>query len=58
MNVAEFLGKVCVDGQPVSDVLQVTVDMEKVTIVYERQRDGADPAHRVLTVESEAVTFG
>lgn len=58
MNVKELLSKVCIDGQPVKNVLQVTVDEEKVTVVYEHPRGDAEPAQRVITVESEAVTIG
>lgn len=58
MNVREFLASIRIDGEPVNNVLQVTIDEEKATIAYARPRGGADPAQRVITVESEAVTVG
>lgn len=60
MSAAEFLSKatVTVDGAPVSNIVQITMDAGQTTIVYDVPRNGAAPARRVLTVESEAVSIG
>lgn len=58
MNVKEMLERICIDGKPMNNVLQVTVDDEKTTIVYAHQKGGVDPVQRVITVESEAITIG
>lgn len=58
MNVKELFEKLKIDGEPVGTVLQVQIDAERATVVYERPREGAEPVQRVITVESEAVTIG
>ncbi len=56
MNVKELLERIRIDGSPVKNVSQITVDAENVTVVFEHERDG-ELFQRVTTVESEAVTF-
>lgn len=58
MSVKELFEKLRIDGKPVGMVLQVQIDLEHTTVVYEHQRDGAEPVQRAITVESEAVTIG
>ena len=58
MNVKELFEKLKIDGEHVGTVLQVQIDAERATVVYERQREDAEPVQRVITVESEAVTIG
>lgn len=58
MDVKEFLKKISIDGKPVYNALQVTIDEEKTTIIYAHQKEGADPVQRAITVESEAITIG
>lgn len=58
MNIREFLDKLQIDGKPVGNVLQVQIDLEHTTVIYEHNRDGAEPVQRAITVESEAVTIG
>ena len=58
MNIREFLDKLQIDGKPVGNVLQVQIDLERTTVIYEHNRDGAEPVQRAITVESEAVTIG
>lgn len=57
MTVKKLFDKICIDGIPVENVLQVTIDEEKTTVVYEHPGADGDHAQRVITVESEAVTF-
>lgn len=58
MNVKELFDKLQIDDKPVGNVLQIQIDMERATVIYEHQKDGCDPVQRVITVESEAVTIG
>lgn len=58
MNIREFFEKLQIDGKPVGNVLQVQIDLEHTTVIYEHNRDGAEPVQRAITVESEAVTIG
>lgn len=58
MNVKELFDKLKIDGKPVGTVLQVQIDLEHTTVIYEHQKDGGDPVQRAITVESEAVTIG
>lgn len=58
MTITELFEKIRIDGEPVGHVLQAQIDHEQVTIVYEKPREGAEPALRTVTVESEAVTIG
>lgn len=58
MNVKELFDKLQIDGKPVGTVLQVQIDLEHTTVIYEHQKDGSDPVQRAITVESEAVTIG
>lgn len=58
MNIKELFANLKIDGKPVGTVLQVQIDLEHTTVVYEHQRDGAEPVQRAITVESEAVTIG
>lgn len=58
MNIKELFENFKIDGKPVGTVLQVQIDLEHTTVVYEHQRDGGEPVQRAITVESEAVTIG
>lgn len=58
MSVKELFDRIKIDGKPVENVVQITVDYENTTVVYDHLREGSDPARRAITVESEAVTFG
>lgn len=58
MNVKELFDMLKIDGKPVGTVLQVQIDLEHTTVIYEHQKDGSDPVQRAITVESEAVTIG
>lgn len=58
MSVTEFLSKIKLDGKPIDGVVQITADAEKASIWWNVPRDGAEPARRAITVESEAVTIG
>ncbi len=58
MSVTEFLSKIQLDGKPIDGVVQITADAGQTTIVWDVPKAGAEPARRVLTVESEAVTIG
>lgn len=58
MNIREFFEKLQIDGKPVGNVLQVQIDLEHTTVIYEHQKDGSEPVQRAITVESEAVTIG
>lgn len=58
MNVKELFEKIRIDGEQLGDILQVQIDAEHTTVVYERHRENGDPVQRAITVESEAVTFG
>lgn len=58
MNIEDLFEKLRIDGKPVGTVLQVQIDLEHATIIYEHQREGAEPVQRAITVESEAVTIG
>lgn len=58
MTVKDFLGKVTLDGNPISNVVQITADELQTTIVWDVPRNGAEAARRVITVESEAVEIG
>lgn len=58
MNIKELFDKLRIDGKPVGEVLQVQIDLEHTTVIYEHQKDGSEPVQRAITVESEAVTIG
>ncbi len=58
MSITELLSKVQLDGKPFDGVVQITVDAGQTTIVWDVPKAGAEPARRVLTVESEAITIG
>ena len=58
MTIHELFEKIRIDGEPVGRVIQAQIDTERVTIVYEKMREGAEPIQRAITVESEAVTIG
>lgn len=58
MNVKELFEKLRIDGKPVGEVLQVQIDLEHTTVIYNHQKDGTEPVQRAITVESEAVTIG
>lgn len=58
MNVKELFEKLRIDGKPVGEVLQVQIDLEHTTVIYNHQKDGSEPVQRAITVESEAVTIG
>lgn len=58
MSVTEFLSKIKLDGTPIDGVVQITADAGQTTIVWDVPKSGTEPARRVLTVESEAVTIG
>ena len=58
MNIREFFEKLQIDGKPVGNVLQVQIDLEHTTVIYEHQKDGSEPVQRAITVESEAGTIG
>lgn len=58
MTILEMLKKIRIDGKPVGKVIQAQIDEERITIVYEHQREGCEPTQRAITVESEAVTIG
>lgn len=57
MNVQELLKSVRIDGALVGNVVQVTADEEKVTVIYDQPKARGEAARRVITVESEAVTI-
>ena len=56
MQISEMMQRLCIDGAPVRGVVQATIDQEQTTLVYDVPRDGGEPARRVITVETEAVT--
>ena len=58
MNVKELFEKLRIDGKPVGEVLQVQIDLEHTTVIYNHQIDGSESVQRAITVESEAVTIG
>lgn len=58
MNVKELFERLRIDGKPVGEVLQVQIDLEHTTVIYNHQKDGSEPVQRAITVESEAVTIG
>lgn len=58
MNIREFFEKLQIDGKPVGNVLQVQIDLEHTTVIYNHHKDGSEPVQRAITVESEAVTIG
>lgn len=58
MSIAELLNKIQLDGKPINGVVQITADAGQTTIVWDVPKAGAEPARRVLTVESEAITIG
>lgn len=58
MNVKDLFERLRIDGKPVGTVLQVQIDLEHTTVIYDHHREGAEPVQRAITVESEAVTIG
>ena len=58
MSIAELLNKIQLDGKPINGVVQIAADAGQTTIVWDVPKAGAEPARRVLTVESEAITIG
>lgn len=58
MSIAELLNKIQLDGKLINGVVQITADAGQTTIVWDVPKAGAEPARRVLTVESEAITIG
>ncbi len=58
MSIAELLNKIQLDGKLINGVVQITADAGQTTIVLDVPKAGAEPARRVLTVESEAITIG
>ena len=58
MTAADFLRNIRVDGRPIDgEVMQVTLDAEQTTLVYDVPRPGAEPARRVITVETGAISI-
>lgn len=57
MNVQELLKSLHIDGVLVGNVVQITADEEKVTVIYDQPKTSGETARRVITVESEAVTI-
>ena len=57
MNVQDLFKRLRIDGEPIGKVLQVQIDAEHTTVIYEHQKDGSDPVQRAITVESEAVSI-
>lgn len=58
MTVKDMLASVRIDQTRVDGVVQITLDEEKTTIVYEAAKASGEKAQRVITVETEAVSFG
>lgn len=58
MNVKELFERLRIDGKPVGTVLQLQIDADHTTVIYEHLREGDEPVQRAITVESEAVTIG
>lgn len=58
MKICEMFDKIRIDGKPIGKVLQAQIDAERITLIYEHQREDGEPTQRAITVESEAVTIG
>ena len=57
MNVQDLFKRLRIDGEPIGKVLQVQIDAEHTTVIYEHQKGDSDPVQRAITVESEAVSI-
>lgn len=58
MTATELLQSIRIDGTPLCGVVQITLDEEKTTMVYNVKKGGGEMAQRVITVETEAVSIG
>lgn len=58
MTATEFLQSIRIDGTPLCGVVQITIDAEKTTAIYNVEKSGGEMAQRVITVETEAISIG
>ncbi len=58
MTAQELMQAVRIDGNPILNVEQITIDGGKTTVVYSVAKESGETAQRVLTVETGAVSFG